>query len=238
MTSTLTRLIAHIRIVDNDAEALAYIAEGAAEQKAFVLTFINAHAVNLYFENKPFQQAVLNSDLLLRDGSGMRLLYRWLGLPAGKNMNGTDFIPKILTAQPQQSIVVYGASDEALALVKQQLTQADFKVLDCINGFQDMDTYLENSQKHRPQIILLAMGMPKQELLSQQLSQQLQYPTLIINGGGIVDFMSGTKQRAPGWIRNIGMEWSYRLFLEPKRLWRRYVIGNVYFLWRMIHGKA
>lgn len=76
------------------------------------------------------------------------------------------------------------------------------------------------------------MGMPKQELVSQQLSQQLQHPALIINGGGIVDFMSGTKQRAPVWLRKIGMEWSYRLFLEPKRLWRRYVIGNIVFLWR------
>lgn len=232
MTSTLTNLLGHIRIVDTDAEALAYVAKGAAEQKAFVVTFINAHAVNLFFDNKHFQQAVLNSDLLLRDGSGMKLLYRWLGLPAGKNMNGTDFIPKILAAHAKQSIVLYGASDEALSAVAAKLMTADFNVLDCLDGFKDISTYLENSQKQQPQIILLAMGMPKQELVSQQLSQQLQHPVLIINGGGIVDFMSGTKQRAPVWLRKIGMEWSYRLFLEPKRLWRRYVIGNIVFLWR------
>ncbi|MDT8312026.1 MAG: WecB/TagA/CpsF family glycosyltransferase, partial [Methylophaga sp.] len=199
----MARLIGNIRIVDSDAQALACIASRAAVQQAFVVTFINAHAVNLFFNDHGFQQAVLSSNLLLRDGSGMRLLYRWLSLPAGKNMNGTDFIPKILTAHSEQSIVIYGASDQALTLVKQQLIQAKFKVLDCINGFQDMHTYLENSQKHRPQIILLAMGMPKQELLSQQLSQQLHYSALIINGGGIVDFMSGIKQRAPGWIRRI-----------------------------------
>ncbi|MDX1573283.1 MAG: WecB/TagA/CpsF family glycosyltransferase [Methylophaga sp.] len=53
-----------------------------------------------------------------------------------------------------------------------------------------------------------------------------------------MDFMLRTKPRASGWIRKIGMEWYYRLFLEPRRRWRRYVIGNVYFLWRMIHEKA
>lgn len=238
MTATMTSLIGNIRIVDNDAQAMAAIMDRAADQKTFVLTFINAHAVNLFFENKSFQQAVLSSDLLLRDGSGMRLLYGWLALPPGKNMNGTDFIPKVLAAHPGASIVLYGASNNALSVVKQQLMQANFKVLDCIDGFQDISRYLESSQKHQPEIILLAMGMPKQELLSHQLSQLLQQPALIINGGGIIDFMSGQKRRAPNWLRKIGMEWFFRLLLEPRRLWRRYVIGNASFLWRMIHEKA
>lgn len=238
MTATMTSLISKIRIVDSDAQALAAIVNRAADQKTFVLTFINAHAVNLFFENKLFQQAVRNSDLLLRDGSGMRLLYGWLALSPGKNMNGTDFIPKVLAAHPCASIVLYGASNNALSLVKQQLLQAKFRVLDCIDGFQDTRRYLENSQKHQPEIILLAMGMPKQELLSHQLSQLLQQSALIINGGGIIDFMSGQKRRAPNWIRRIGLEWCFRLLLEPRRLWRRYVIGNVSFLWRMIHEKA
>lgn len=238
MNALMARLIANIRIVDSDAEALACIASRTSEQQAFVVTFINAHAVNLFFNDQDFQQAVLSSNLLLRDGSGVRLLYRWLGLPAGKNMNGTDFIPQLLSANANQSIVVYGASDQALAPVKQILTTAGFNVLACLDGFKALSVYLDDSHKQQPQIILLAMGMPKQERLSQQLSQQLKYPALIINGGGIVDFMSGTKPRAPGWLRNIGMEWCYRLFLEPKRLWRRYVIGNICFLWRMVHQKA
>lgn len=238
MTATMASLVNTIRIIDSDDKALAGIVNREAATKPFVVTFINAHAVNLFFDNKPFQQAVLNSDLLFRDGSGMRLLYHWLGLAPGKNMNGTDFIPKILTAHPGASIVLYGASDHALALVKAQLMEARFRVLDCLDGFKEMATYLENSMIHQPQIILLAMGMPKQELLSHLLSQQLQQSALIINGGGIIDFMSGQKQRAPGWLRKIGMEWCFRLLLEPRRLWRRYVIGNVSFLWRMIHEKA
>lgn len=230
----MASLVASIRVVDSDEEALAVIADRTTDQKPFVLTFINAHAANLFFDNSQFQQAVLNSDLILRDGSGMRLLYRWLGLPAGKNMNGTDFIPKILAAHPDQSIVLYGSSDQALRLAKHKLMTAKHHVIDCLNGFKDTSSYLESAHLNQPQIILLAMGMPKQELLAQELKQQLHTPTLIINGGGIVDFISGQKQRAPLWIRKIGMEWGYRLLLEPKRLWRRYVIGNACFLWRMV----
>ncbi len=233
----MARLVASIRVVDSDEDAMAVIADRATEQKPFVLTFINAHAANLFFDNSQFQQAVLNSDLILRDGSGMRLLYRWLGLPAGKNMNGTDFIPKILDAHPEHSIALYGASDQALRLAKHKLTTANHQVIDCLNGFKETSRYLESARLNQPQIILLAMGMPKQELLAQQLKQQLQSTTLIINGGGVVDFISGQKQRAPRWIRKIGMEWAYRLFLEPKRLWRRYVIGNACFLWRMLREK-
>ncbi len=238
MTTILSSLIKHIHIVDSDEEALACITHRATDQKAFVVTFINAHALNLCFENSQFLQAVLSSDLILRDGSGMRILYGWLGLPAGKNMNGTDFIPKILAAYHEQSIVLYGSSQQALRQAKHKLVTANYQVLDCLDGFEDSMTYLENSELQQPQIIVLAMGMPKQELLSQQLSLQAQSPVLIINGGGIIDFISGHKQRAPLWLRKIGMEWSYRLFLEPRRLWRRYVIGNVRFLWRMLHEKA
>ena len=74
--------------------------------------------------------------------------------------------------------------------------------------------------------------MPKQKLLAEMLAKRLEGPILIVNGGAILDFMAGRFQRAPTLLRRLGLEWSYRLWLEPRRLWRRYVIGNAVFMAR------
>ena len=81
-------------------------------------------------------------------------------------------------------------------------------------------------------MVILGMGMPTQELLSAMLARELPGPVLIVNGGAILDFIAGRVRRAPGLMRRLGLEWLFRLLLEPARLWRRYLLGNVIFLWR------
>jgi exopolysaccharide biosynthesis WecB/TagA/CpsF family protein len=76
------------------------------------------------------------------------------------------------------------------------------------------------------------MGMPKQERVAALLARHLDYPCLIICGGAILDFLGGKVTRAPKAFRRIGMEWLYRFMLEPKRLFKRYMVGNFVFLYR------
>jgi exopolysaccharide biosynthesis WecB/TagA/CpsF family protein len=78
------------------------------------------------------------------------------------------------------------------------------------------------------------MGMPKQELLSATIARELPGPMLIVNGGAILDFLAHRVPRAPRVMRNLGLEWLFRLLIEPTRLWRRYLIGNLVFLWRTL----
>jgi UDP-N-acetyl-D-mannosaminuronic acid transferase (WecB/TagA/CpsF family) len=68
--------------------------------------------------------------------------------------------------------------------------------------------------------------------LSALLARQLPGPLLIVNGGAILDFMAHRFKRAPRVLRRLGLEWLFRLLLEPARLWRRYLLGNLVFLWR------
>jgi exopolysaccharide biosynthesis WecB/TagA/CpsF family protein len=86
------------------------------------------------------------------------------------------------------------------------------------------------------------MGMPRQELLSAMIAKELRGPILIVNGGAILDFMAGRFKRAPRMLRRLGLEWAFRLLLEPNRLWRRYLLGNFVFLWRtaqiMLHRRT
>jgi len=87
---------------------------------------------------------------------------------------------------------------------------------------------------HRPAIIVLGMGMPRQEEVAGLLRAALGFPCLIICGGAIIDFLGGKTSRAPAWLRRAGLEWAFRLALEPGRLFRRYVIGNPLFIARAL----
>src|SRR5438132_512000 len=80
-------------------------------------------------------------------------------------------------------------------------------------------------QNTRPELIILAMGMPKQEAIAVRLRAYLKSPALIVNGGAILDFLGGKVTRAPRWMQRLYLEWVYRLYLEPRRLARRYLLG-------------
>lgn len=101
-----------------------------------------------------------------------------------------------------------------------------------INGFQDDARYAEALSNNPAKMVLLAMGMPKQERVAKAIVQQDVSPRLIVCGGAILDFIAEKVQRAPEIFRKYGMEWAYRLGQEPRRLFKRYVIGNAVFLKR------
>jgi N-acetylglucosaminyldiphosphoundecaprenol N-acetyl-beta-D-mannosaminyltransferase len=198
----------------------------------YVVSFVNAHAVNLACKNREFFCALQSADILLRDGLGARLLMGAVGRDAGLNMNGTDFIPALLMANRSLPIALYGSSSQVAADAAEYLTRHGAVRVTHSDGFRSSDDYLSQLKIERPRILILGMGMPKQELLAEMLAKQLEGPILIVNGGAILDFMAGRFERAPTLLRRLGLEWSYRLWLEPRRLWRRYVIGNAVFMAR------
>jgi hypothetical protein len=110
--------------------------------------------------------------------------------------------------------------------------------VDLIDGFQSQSVYVQQALENKPSLIVLAMGMPKQEQVAVALKAALDYPCLIVCGGAIIDFIGGKVQRAPLWMRQWGIEWVYRLLREPKRLFKRYVIGNVVFMARVRRFKG
>ncbi|MNI76456.1 putative N-acetylmannosaminyltransferase [compost metagenome] len=101
------------------------------------------------------------------------------------------------------------------------------------DGFASIDTYIDLARQQQPELIVLGMGMPKQENVAARLAE-LGRPCLIVCGGAILDFMGGKVTRAPDWLRRLGGEWVYRLSREPRRLFVRYVVGNPLFLLRAL----
>jgi N-acetylglucosaminyldiphosphoundecaprenol N-acetyl-beta-D-mannosaminyltransferase len=99
-------------------------------------------------------------------------------------------------------------------------------------SFEPVGAYVSAMLDARPDLIVLGMGMPKQEAVAVALRDQLAHPCVIVCGGAILDFLSGRVVRAPQWMRASGLEWVHRLVHEPRRLFARYVVGNPKFLAR------
>ena len=111
-----------------------------------------------------------------------------------------------------------------------------------LDGYNDAHTNLKFVEKHINQnklnVILLAMGMPKQENFAETISSKFtNYQGCIISGGAIVDFTGGKIQRANNFLKMIGMEWFYRFLKEPKRMFRRYIIGIPLFISRVLFNR-
>lgn len=200
--------------------------------RSCVVSFVNAHAINLACRDRNFLDALMRANFRLRDGSGVKMLLIALGRRSGLNMNGTDLIPRILDACKATPIALYGSSAAVAAAAAETLKrQGAIGVTHC-DGFQTREHYLQRIRAERPRVVVLGMGMPRQELIADAIVIEASYPILIINGGAILDFMAGRVKRAPLRLRQIGLEWLFRLYIEPRRLWRRYLVGNAVFLTR------
>jgi N-acetylglucosaminyldiphosphoundecaprenol N-acetyl-beta-D-mannosaminyltransferase len=205
-----------------------------------VLAFVNAHAMNAVADSLEFFNAIMSADLVLRDGIGMAILLRLLNQPPGLNLNGTDLIPKILARCAGQCIALFGTEEPYLSRAQEVIVSriAPGSSVIAAHGFLPVGNYVQLAADHRPSLIVLGMGMPRQEEVAALLRGVLDHPCTIICGGAIIDFLGNKTSRAPLWMRRSGLEWMYRLALEPRRLFRRYVIGNPLFLVRALRLAA
>lgn len=229
-------LLAKIHRVGSEPQAQALMAQLSRCQAPCVLAFANAHALNSAARDRGFFEALMSADVLLRDGSGMASLFKLQGLAPGLNLNGTDLIPSLIRRFDGRPVALFGTQDPYLqrALDHIQAELAPGSELVRAHGFSTVDVYVSLAQAQQSALIVLGMGMPRQEEVALVLRKELTHPCLIVCGGAILDFLGGKMPRAPEWMQRSGVEWVYRLGCEPRRLFRRYVIGNPVFMWRAL----
>ncbi len=200
-----------------------------------VLAFVNAHALNLAAREGAFFRDLCAADHLARDGQGMAWLMRLLGSDPGFNLNGTDLIPRLLLLPAEGRVALFGTREPWLSAAARVVQNArGGPACITLDGFQPAAAYQALVERHRPQLVVLGMGMPRQERLAQVLRACAPAPCLIVCGGAILDFLGGRVRRAPAGLRRLGLEWLWRLACEPRRLFARYVIGNPVFLARAL----
>lgn len=229
----LVRSMARVNTPSGEQQLLDWLLRPG---EARVLAFVNAHAMNLAAESEPFYHSLSSADVVVRDGIGVKLLMQLLNQIPGQNLNGTDLIPRLLQRANGLPIALFGTQDPWLDNAAQAVGEslAPDSPLVTANGFLRLHDYIHLAAQHRPRLIVLGMGMPKQEEVAIALRAALGSPCLIVCGGAIIDFLGGKVPRAPEWMRRNGLEWVFRLGREPRRLWARYVHGNPKFLKRAL----
>jgi exopolysaccharide biosynthesis WecB/TagA/CpsF family protein len=149
-------------------------------------------------------------------------------------MNGTDLIPEIARQFLGRRIALCGTKEPYLSLAAEKVTALGGVVVLMVDGFQPMASYINAVKESQADLVILGMGMPKQEDVSMLLAEHADNPLVIVNGGAILDFWANRFPRAPKVWQTLRLEWLFRLLLEPRRLWKRYILGNVIFLARTV----
>ncbi|MGP7817984.1 WecB/TagA/CpsF family glycosyltransferase [Niallia sp. 01092] len=232
--------------VVNTNDAIYYIDKRLSEKKSTDLYFLNDHCYNLAQEDSHYRDVINNGDLLLNDGIGIEVGAKLFGFRFKENLNGTDFIPALfqhLNSSHSQKYRIFllgakqGIAKDALKRLQQQYKQLEF--VGEHHGYYDPNhsgAVIDDINNKKTDILLVGFGMPLQEKWIAENRSKLNC-TLILAVGAFIDFSSGNVKRAPEMFRKLRLEWLYRMVKEPKRLWKRNLVGHAAFFYYVLKQK-
>jgi exopolysaccharide biosynthesis WecB/TagA/CpsF family protein len=205
--------------------------------------FVNADCLNKCFSNTEYHETLRAMERVYPDGIGVRLAAQMFGNGVEENINGTDLFPLLCQrlAGTSHGIFLLGAREGLAQKVAENMTERypGVTFAGCQHGYftaENEDEVIKKINASGASVLLVALGAPRQELWLARNRDRLNV-RILMGVGGLFDFYSGRIARAPVWIREIGLEWVWRLLQEPGRMWRRYVIGNPLFLYRVWQQK-
>ncbi len=214
-----------------------------SELPEFIVT-PNAHHINLLQKDEYFKRIYNSAFLVLPDGMSLIYVSKIFRRNLKERVNGTNLFIELCSRCAKEKLKVFflggriGAAKQAAEILKNQFEGLMVAGTYCPNyGFENNIDELKYINEliinSKPHILFVGLGAPKQEKWMYEFHKQLKVP-ISIGIGVSFEFIAGMVSRAPAWVQNIGFEWLYRLLSEPKRLWRRYLIGNLEFLYYVI----
>ncbi len=225
------------------AEASSQIVALAYGPEPAQICFVNADCVNIAFANSQYRTTLSAASFVLADGIGVRLAGKILDQHIRENINGTDMLPYLCAAAEDARLTVYllggrpGVPEGVAAWIADHYP--DLQLVGVRHGYfseQEQRQVITDIAAADADILLVALGAPRQDTWIAEHKDDLG-AKVAIGVGGLFDFYAGRIPRAPIWIRELGMEWFYRFVQEPRRMWRRYFLGNSIFLYRVIRER-
>lgn len=227
------------KIICSEDELLTQINSAGETDKVLKITYFNQHCFNIYYSDNSYKKLLDNNFLVYADGFGINLALRSLFGRVYKNFNATDLNEKImkLIRNNDKKFVIIGGNFNKADFDKKYIDVGNF--VGYFNGYSDVsdfDSLAKNIRTLAPDVVIIGMGVPKQETIAYKLSKEIN-ASLFLCVGNFLEFYLGTVKRVPEQFRNTGIEWLFRLFQEPKRLWKRYIIGIPLFIFRVLKIK-
>lgn len=204
------------------------------------VAFVNADCVNIAARDHGYLADLQAMDWVFADGIGVKLAGQLLQQPVRANVNGTDLFPRLceeMAREGRRLFLLGAAPGVAQAAGNWALSTYPGLVLaGTHHGYYSADelpALLEGIRLAQADVLLVGMGAPRQERWIQAHAAATG-ATVVMGVGGLFDYYAGNIPRAPLWMRRSGLEWLFRLLQEPRRLARRYLIGNWIFMMRVI----
>lgn len=229
-------------LIDNVlmAEAIDMISISIEKKEKKKLYFVNADCFNKMYKDYEYYKIVKKGDFIFGDGSGIKTACKITKQKIIDNVNGTDLMPKLaqMCLEKGYSLFLLGGKPGIAEKMSENLKNdyQGIRIAGTHHGYFDKKT--ENGKitaminGSKADILLVAFGAPYQEIWIAENASSLNC-CVSAGVGGLFDFFSGTMPRAPRWMRALGIEWVFRLIKEPKRMWRRYILGNPLFVFRV-----
>ncbi len=210
-----------------------------------LINTINAHSFNTAKKDKLFAEALTNGDALIPDGVSIVKACKWIKAKSQpkERIAGWDLFEFEMEKLENKggTAMFMGSSQKVLDLIVKRAA-VDYPHLKVVTysppykpEFSDEDNkaIIDAINTANPDLLWIGMTAPKQEKWTYSHWKELNIHCHVGTIGAVFDFFAGTVERAPMWWQEHGLEWLYRLLKEPKRMWRRYIIGNALFLWNM-----
>ena len=213
--------------------------------KKVLINTINAHSYNVAQKDDLFAEALTKGDFLIPDGASIVIFSRLLGKAEApkERVAGWDlFVYEMERLNEKGGKCFFmGSSEKVLSLIQEKASN-DYPNINVITysppfkpefSNADNQAIIESINNENPDLLWIGMTAPKQEKWTWEHWDELKINCPVGTIGAVFDFYAGTRRRAPRWLQEHSLEWLFRLIQEPRRMWRRYIIGNTLFVWNI-----
>jgi N-acetylglucosaminyldiphosphoundecaprenol N-acetyl-beta-D-mannosaminyltransferase len=223
---------------------LTFISKTIQEGGKARLVYVNIHAINLAQDLAWFRDFINASAIVYCDGFGVKWGARFLGIQIPERLSPPDWIGRLAKECVRQSFSVYligakaGIAEKFAEKLKQQfkglrIVGTKHGYFDKSPGGEENEAVLQAIQAVKPDILMVGLGMPRQEGWLMENWDRLHF-RIALPVGALFDYVAGELPRSPRWMTDHGLEWLGRLIKEPQRLWRRYLLGIPRFWWLLL----
>ncbi len=204
------------------------------------VAFVNAHCINVAAKDNIYRWALNKATTLLPDGSGLNLAAKIAGKGFVENLNGTDLFLDIIKESAANNLKIFLLGSQpgiaAKAAERASSIEPTLKIAGTHHGFfgpEEEVELIKSINASGADVLLVALGVPRQDVWIARNRRRLN-AQVVFGVGAQFDFWSGRISRAPMLLRKLGLEWTWRLAIEPRRMFTRYIFGNTTFIGRII----
>ena len=214
-------------------EAVAWITAAAQAHVPAIVVTPNINHLHLVQTSPEARGAMAGADLQLADGWPIVAASRMLGAPLPERIAGIDLVDRLISSDTEFSVAILGGPHDAAVRLGELAAQHNHVALvdELGPGWDDPTQRSELAARMKdgsPNLTFLGIGAPRQELLAQELKAVVSGP--IICCGAAIEVLAGVRPRAPHFLQRVGLEWAFRLAIEPRRLARRYLLAGFTFV--------